>query len=363
VSVETESQPEAGGFVIEDVANPRYRNNEIFPAYEDYASPRIWELRKRYHLDELLDGEADEFRRQMLLRNWLKRNIVINNDHPTPTRGDAFGILDAALKGGGFHCAHFMVVQHAVMNAFGYVARSLGVGPGELDDGGHHGVNEVWSNSFCKWMLFDAKYDIHFEKDGVPLSALEVCDEYRKNEGADIVRALGPERKILPPMGGPDEGRPSTYNWCSWLTNTNSFTSWPNAGSSSLVVLDGEAFRDEVWYRGRKAHWAYDAGYFVPVKQRSWIEWTPNVLSVRTSVRPGPSNTGEPGWWAECRLRSFTPNFKEYQLKVGNQPWHPVEDRVSVPLYRDRVEFRLRSVNLFDVTGPEHLVRIGRQER
>ena len=82
-------------------------------------------------------------------------------------REDAFAILDAAFKGGKFHCTHFSIVQHAVLNSFGYVTRRLGCGPGLKDDGGHHGVNEVWVNKFSKWVLIDAKYDAHFEKNGV----------------------------------------------------------------------------------------------------------------------------------------------------------------------------------------------------
>ena len=60
-------------------------------------------------------------------------------------------------------------------------------------------------------------------------------------------------------------------------------------------------------------------------------------------------------------MRSFTPNFKEYQLKVGQGDWYPVEPEFAVPLYQDVVEFRVRSCNLFGVTGPEHLVRISRK--
>ena len=34
---------------------------------------------------------------------------------------------------------------------------------------GHHGINEIWSNKYNKWFLSDAKYNHHFEKDGIPL--------------------------------------------------------------------------------------------------------------------------------------------------------------------------------------------------
>ena len=358
VSVTTKPEVETGGFVIEEVENPTFRINEIFHGFEEFSSPRIWELRERYGLDEVLADETDEFRRQLLLRNWLKQNLIINDRHPTPTRGDAFGILDGMLKGGGFHCAHCMVVQHAVMNAFGYVCRSLGAGPGEKDEGGHHGINEVWSNTFVKWFLSDAKYDIHFEKDGVPLSALDIRDEFHKNEAADIVKVRGPEREPVADMT--KDGCPSTYNWVSWSLNTSYFTTYPSSRSSALVVYEDDFCRDNTWYRDGKPNWAYKANYFLPISHRRWIEWTPNVVAVSVDIKPGPSNTDEPGYWAHCTVRSCTPNFKEYQLKVGEGDWHPVEEKFAVPLYKDTNEFRVRSVSLFDVTGPEHLVRVSR---
>ena len=176
-SIVDSSEAGTGGFVIEKVDNPQFRSNEIFTAYEKYESPRVWRLRERYRLDDVLASETDEFKRQLLLRHWIKQRIVINNEHPVPTRGDAFAILDVALKGGGFHCAHYTAVQHAVMNSYGYPCRSLGVDQGDKDENAHHGVNEIWSNVFAKWYISDAKYDCHFEKGGVPLSALDLRND------------------------------------------------------------------------------------------------------------------------------------------------------------------------------------------
>lgn len=91
-----------------------------------------------------------------------------------------------------------MSVQNAIMNAYGYVTRCLGAGPGgQHGKDFHHGINEIWLNSYHKWFLSDAKYDHHFEKNGVPLSALEIRDEYLKNGAADIKIAKGPDRVAL----------------------------------------------------------------------------------------------------------------------------------------------------------------------
>ena len=272
---------EGGRFVVVPVENPRYCGNELFRAFENYYSPRIRQLRTRCGLDAIVAAETDEWKRILLLRHWIKSKIAIDNDTPTQTRGDTFAILDAAMKGGKFHCTHFSIVQHAVLNSFGYVTRRLGCGPGLKDDGGHHGVNEVWVNKFSKWVLIDAKYDAHFERNGVPLSALEIRDEVWRDGAKSVICVVGLGRKPMRPDSetGKAETRPDTYRWCSWETNTNRFTTFPARPTSTLVMLDDEIFRNNTWYRDGKPHWAYNTPYLIKTVRRDWIEWTPNVIT------------------------------------------------------------------------------------
>ena len=97
VSIPTFAE-EGGRFVVVPVENPRYCGNELFRAFENYYSPRVGKLRKRYGLDDVLAGENDEWKRILLLRHWIRSHIEIDNENPTQTRGDTFAILDAALN-------------------------------------------------------------------------------------------------------------------------------------------------------------------------------------------------------------------------------------------------------------------------
>jgi len=346
----------SGRYELIEAENPVFRGNHLFVSHENLRSPRFRQLLDRYDLEKVVEGQTNEFKRILLLRHWIKKNIRIENDNPTVTRGDAFGILDAALKGGGFHCGHFMVVQNAVLNAFGYVTRCLGVGPGGTPDspGGHHGVNEVWSNDFRKWVLIDAKYDTHFEKNGIPLSALEVRDELLRNGAVDLACMQGPDRR---PVDGPEEpeGGPATYRWLTWEIQGDRHSNWPGFHSSALVIWEDEYSRSHRWWRlGRtNKHWAYDAGYFVPTRHREWIEWTPNVLDVTASVEQEQ---------LQGRITSCTPNLLEYQVREepgGN--WLPIDPHFTLPLSRPRHEWLLRSVNLAGVAGPSYRVVVERK--
>ena len=242
-----------------------------------------------------------------------------------------------------------------MLNSFGYVARRLGCGPGLKDDGGHHGVNEVWVNKFSKWVLIDAKYDAHFEKDGVPLSALEIRDEVWRDGARSVLCVVGPERRPMKPdpETGKSETRPDTYRWCSWETDTNRFTAFPARPTSTLVMLDDEHFRTNTWYRDGKPHWAYDTPYLLKTTRRDWIEWTPNVITAKVTIE---SNK------ARVFLGSCTPNFRSFQRMDEGGTWHDCGEEVELPLdNRARMRFVFRTINLFEVAGPEHRVEIAHQ--
>jgi len=345
----------SGKFVQIRVKNPAFSPNELFQAYENYYSPRIKLMREKYKLDDVVKNETDEWQRMMLLRHWIAAHIPIENINPPPTKDDAFAILDSAIGGqGGYHCGHFSLVQHAVLNSFGYVARRLGCGPGQRDRDGFHGTNEVWVNKFSKWVVIDAKYDKHFEKDGMPLSALEIRDELIKDGGKSIRDCYGLDKKPTTDKFK-DENygyTADTYLWINWETSTNSFTNVPNFRPSTQVLFEDEFFRKNIWQRNGKQNWIIGSPYAIVTANRGWIEWTPNVIESKVRI------VGEK---AEISLTSCTPNFRSYQIKT-DKGWEDCGEDLALPLLKSANTFLLRTVNLFGVTGPEHKVQIDWQE-
>ena len=335
------------------VENPTYRPNELFLSQEDISSPRFEQVRTLYKLREVLAGEEDELKCILLLRHWVHNRLVVDQKKPAPT-GDALVYLAEGPKGGAYHCGHHMVAENAVLNAMGYVARCLNAGPGGKEPPltGHHGMCEVWVNQLCKWVVVDSEHDAHFEKAGVPLSALEIRDEVIRNGGTDVVRVDGPDRVPQPRERDESWGRtPRTYNFVSWFLQGD-IHSGTHPRSSAEVVLDDEYWRTHTWYRDGKKHWAYEAGYFLPVRHRDWIEWTPNVLQVKTTIE---------GDRAQVQINSATPNFKEYQIKEVGGEWERVEEPLTLELAGEGGEWWLRAVNVAGVCGPEYHLLIKRK--
>src|SRR5215210_5739055 len=76
------------------VDNPEFVANTNFKSYEDLSSPKFKALRETYQLDTIFHGETDELKRILLLRNWIRSVIKINDPGPHPGDGWAESILD-----------------------------------------------------------------------------------------------------------------------------------------------------------------------------------------------------------------------------------------------------------------------------
>jgi hypothetical protein len=338
------------GIVAATVSGPEFAASDLFHGVEDPASPLVKRLRTEYRLDDIVEGETDEFRKLLKLRHWVHSRWHIDNDQTF--NGDVFAILERAKAGAGFNCTHAMKVQHAVMTAMGFVVRDLGVqcNTEEYPDGFHHGVNEVWSNDHARWVLMDGEYDFHFERDGRPLSALEAHEAARRDGGRGVVKVQGPGRTPVPMQG---RGFPFTsvigYWWVSYHVRQNTFTQ-PRGTDSRLVVFDNDAFRQTTWLRKRgdnvlRKHWAYDAKAFVPTGDRRQIEWTPGV----PALDGRRASAGE----LEVEVRSATPNLAAYEVRLNGGPARDVADgRVRWKLAAGENTLAVRARNAFGVLGP-----------
>jgi hypothetical protein len=342
------------------VNNPEFYANSAFQSYEDLSSPKFKALKEKYQLDTIFHGETDELKRILLLRNWIKKTIKINDPGPHAGDGSVESILDYALKGYGFNCGHFTAVQDAIMNAYGYVTRWMIVDVGVVVDyiagGGHHAVNEIWLNSYHKWFMSDAKYDYHFEKRGIPLSAIEVRNEYFKNKAADITIVKGPEKMPIASFSEINnlskELFTRIYTWLSWGKYNNRYVNWPKTDTDYMIVYEDDYTKTHKWLWNGELHWAYNTKYMNPIPDRNAIEWTPNTITSKVTIEKNKV-------W--IRLNSNTPNFRSYQMKdmpEGN--WKDVSNVLELKLKKDKNEMVYRTINLAGITGPEHKIIIER---
>jgi hypothetical protein len=166
--------------------------------YEPFESPRLDELRLREELEAIVAGSTDEFGQMLLLKNWVAQQWPDGLPDPYPP-WDAIVVLDWIRGGltGGF-CGQYAQVLLQSLAALGWTARYVEIGTN--DNPYAHFVLEVWSNQFNKWILLDADYNVHFERDGVPMSALEIHDAVVASDMAGVVAVTGPRADGTPDL-------------------------------------------------------------------------------------------------------------------------------------------------------------------
>jgi hypothetical protein len=339
-------------------ANPDFYANTIFKSYEVSSFPKFNALKAKYQLDTVFHGEKDEFKRILLLRHWIHKAIPVGIP-PSGAPETAEGILDAGLSGVKFWCSYFMIVHNEVMAACGFIPRVINAGEGVLNlpgQIGHHGTNEIWSNTYQKWFFSDAMYDCHFEKNGIPLSALEIRDEYFKNKAADIKLVNGPKRNTIDFY--PDQDKRSKENfariftWIAWFKQNDIYSNWDN-GISYLVMYQDEYFNNHKWIRSDgRPHWVYGTKYLVLTNSREELYWTPNTITSKVTIS---------GNNAKVELTSITPFLRSYQMKeMPDGDWEDVSNVLDIDLKKAKNKFLFRTVNLEEVTGSEHKIIIER---
>ncbi len=169
--------------------------------YESPWLPRLNELGLRERLDEVVGGRSREFERILRLKDWVAAQFPTTVPDPYPP-WDALVVLDWIRGGltGGF-CAQYAQIFLQSLAYLGIPARYVEIGTAENPYG--HFLTEVWSSEYDKWVLMDPNYNVHFERDGIPLSALEIHDALLAGAAGTVSPVLGPTR----------EGLPDPYAW------------------------------------------------------------------------------------------------------------------------------------------------------
>jgi transglutaminase-like putative cysteine protease len=164
--------------------------------FDSYDNPKLKELRQRNKLDEVVSAGKTEFDRQVLLLDWVNNRFKKFGTPSAKPRGAA-EILRDIDEGHTFFCAHYADVLVSAAASLGWVDRSLALRrPANVGSGSsEHSSTEIWSNQFRKWEMFDPTFAMFVEKDGQPLNAYELRQEWFYHDGRNLTFLLGKDRQ------------------------------------------------------------------------------------------------------------------------------------------------------------------------
>lgn len=370
--VETPAAPPAdpfvqAGFCVEEAS---WRNRPVrwtrFPfAYPDPTNRRLQAFRDRYGFESAIAGEGTEFEKLLRLRDWVHNAIPSGN--PVVNTSDPFEILDSAAAGGTFFCTHYAIVMQACLASLGWVSRKLGIdsdhGPDE--DSTHHGVVDVFVNELDKWVALDAHHEVHYEKDGVPLSPWEISCEYAKTEGASVDVCVGVDRRKVEKstqISLPYRHESCSYFWCQqYWGMTDPFSmcgEWETLPRLKLVLV-GPQHEGKVWYQGRAnvahPHVCYSDGSFQFT--RRFADAYPDVGTCHLGI-----GDGAPGS-VRVTTSTFTPNLETLEASVDGKAFRPVDPSFDWFPHPGENTLAVRTKNGFGVTGPVSQVSVTLEDR
>ena len=178
-----------------------YQNERIvrsaFPFSYQAPDAMLRELRQRYRLDEVIASGQTEFDQVLLLREWVHTRWK-HGWTRVPEPRNALEILAAVEQGKDFNCGYFAVTLMQCLLSLGFVARNLSICKPESDwmsaDEGNigHSIVEFWSHQYHKWILLDPDLNVHYERDGVPLSVLEIHEAWVTRRWDEVSMVTGP---------------------------------------------------------------------------------------------------------------------------------------------------------------------------
>lgn len=235
-----------------------------------------------------------------------------------------------------------------VLLSMGHNVRFVRISHAYERDFSGHGMTEVWSNQYRKWITMDPDQNLHYEKDGVPLNMLEVHNERYEREPSQV--------RVVRGIHTAEDYDPDKVIDLREMIEYHSY----------IQVID---LRND-WMTNH-----YFPGH---PKRSEWasLQWVDENLPPIFSLKQKTSSVEEFYWTlnqteilvnrelsADTKLhlvfKSFSPNFKGFEIAIDDSPVMGQGDAsYAWSLHPGRNRLEVCSVNKFGVKGIPSLVEI-----
>ncbi len=157
---------------IKEVKEYKFISKGQYFTFEDFNHPRLIELIKKENIEGVIKKGATEFDKIMLLKEWVRKQLKQPGTPVNYPPWDSVVLLDWIRKNKvQVLCGHYAVLFVQALTGLGIPARYVDL---STEENNGHFVAEVWSQDFKKWVLIDPYSDLHYQKEGVPLSGLSL---------------------------------------------------------------------------------------------------------------------------------------------------------------------------------------------
>jgi hypothetical protein len=331
--------------------------------HETSDEPQLTQLLNEFDYSEYISDGATEFEQMALLKDWVYNHIPYELNYNDSELRNSISILQRATQGDSFLCTNMAVVFMQSSLSLGWTSRYILLKKPTKEE---HAGNDIWSNFYKKWIYIDATWNIHVEKNKVPLSIREMRREWLSNKGAHVEFVFGAgssEKRFrlndLPVVR--DDSKiwkyiPLDRTWLSYASEIsvlgrNDFFSCCSRGGSNAyepvyVLREKASFKDKIiaFFNNGKSY-----------KPRM-LFYDLNRVDIKI-VQPRGNRKGFYPGKAEVRLNAFgknnyTPNFMEFLVKINNADWKVMDENFQIKLIPGANSIHARIMNRFGVVGP-----------
>jgi len=331
---------------ITPVIKNKYSQRFVFDTFEN---PKLKKLRQQEQLDMVVAEAKTEFDRQVLLLDWTYHRFK-KFGAPTSDAYSALDILEAVDKGHAFNCMYYGRLMVSAAAAMGWIDRAMGVRIGKITYGSgapEHTITEIWSNQYCKWVMFDPTYAMYVEKNGDPLNAWEIRQEWFYGDANSLDFVIGAQRKKYrkkdmpvfikhhPGFGDITLGprSPGKLAFIGYIPNTNlmdagiDYANW-------FISKDKQQCEGIGWHTRDNPEDPATEPYF-PLNQAD------------LTLKPADGLT------LDVEIDTFTPNFAAYRWRTDLKGWQSsAKGPAQWKLHEGPNRLEVISVNKFGVEGP-----------
>lgn len=349
---------------IKELENGKIIKSKFDFGYQPSEEPQMEVLRKEYKIDKVIEGAKSEFEAIVILRDWARSQFMQRDFQLAMKNFNALEILHKNLRNRNNEpyqpyrhydpCNFFPMFYSQILLSMGYQSRLVQIShiSGRGTNRESHGMAEVWSNQFKKWVTMDVDQNLHYEKDGVPLNMLEVHNERYEEAPTKIKIVRGVHSAgDFDPNVRIDVAEMIRYHSYiqivdmrnDWMTN-HYFRGHPKRSDRATLFWVDERMPPVFNFKQRTNN--VDDFY-----------WTLN----RTEIRAKRSKLEEGK--IELAFKTFTPNFRNFEILInGSKKIESDESHFEWQVQPGLNRLEVRSVNQYGVPGIESWIEIEKRE-
>lgn len=322
-----------------------------------YQAPddMLKELRRRYALDKVVQAGRTEFDQMLLLLEWVHTRWKHGSSLTPPAR-NALDILRAAEQGGDFMCGWYSVTLMQCLLALGFVARTASIAKTATEWMAHdergigHSITEVWSHQFRKWIMLDPDYNVHYERDGVPLSALDIHRAWAGRRWNEVRMIEGPTPFRLSDRRSFEEFKPSLWtafrhNLGDWYADVGVLmgnTQHSSSASPQVLRWMDEWTPPNIVDRNDPTNASFTGN-------EHDMYWTVDQVQIDLTADPAVWQQGEA--LLHVSLVHSMPNIAGLFVRLGEEAWRETGPDFSWKLRPGKNQIMAKAVNAFGREG------------